>query len=176
MNTTPKTPIAISMQSFVLAGSFDIVTLGMTQDWLQDNFLAPDYIKDMGHRFHVWQYGGFELHFDDGVLFMIWCNDVSYLDTYHGFSVDKWLFEDPAASNLEYWQQFFKTQHIPHDVQFDHTFALALLRVEMSNICFWFHKQEDSTEFMLNGIGLCDQEHDGAHKIFRQLPPTILRS
>lgn len=175
MNSKTK-PIAISMQSFILAGSFDMVTLGMTQDWLQEHFLTPSFIKDMGRRFHMWQYGGFELHFDKGDLFMIWCNDCTQLDSYRGFSVDKWLFESPDALNMEFWQRFLKSQHIPHDEQFDETFSVALLRIEMSNICLWFHKEEGSSDFLLTGLGLCDKEHDGAQKIFRQQPPTILRS
>ncbi|WP_108870043.1 hypothetical protein [Aquimarina aquimarini] len=101
-----KTRIEIDVLEFFKTGKFDNLKLGQTKEWILNNFPHPDNYGDdfLSEKVNIWTYGGIELHFEKGKLYLIY-SDYWYegkLDSGYQLKLNKWIFEDISKLNLLY--------------------------------------------------------------------------
>ena len=97
MHREKREKMEISLLDFIRTGAFGSVRTGQSEEYVTANFPPPDDVWDAGHGAFIRTYGGFEFHFRDGVLTLLWCDLLSYLTNPDKgqYKLDKWLLDDP---------------------------------------------------------------------------------
>ncbi|CAM1357600.1 hypothetical protein [Tenacibaculum halocynthiae] len=125
-------PIKVDLLEFFKTGKFDYLKLGQTQEWILNNFPDPDsgYDPDTNESFNIWTYGGIELHFEEGMLFLIY-SDYWYegkLSDTKELTLNKWIFEDIDKLNLLYVLTKLNEENIDYKKKTDNLGVLLRLK------------------------------------------------
>lgn len=165
-------PIDIDLKKFILEGKFDYIKLGQTKQWIINNFPNPDDYSDEDLNFNIWQYGSIEFHFDNDELFLIWCDNLPYLDSSKTLKINMWIFKDLSKLTLLYVLSIMNTEQSNYSVKFDKQLNNAVIKIRESGVTLWFEnieEWEDSTNpgnYHLVGFGLNHPEHDTFERSF----------
>lgn len=87
--------MVVSILEFIKTGKFGTVELGQNTETIKRIFCKPDDISDMRHNMFIWRYGAFEFHFSDDILFLLWCDNLSYMFSpkKKQFKLDRWILD-----------------------------------------------------------------------------------
>jgi len=95
----------VDLRDFIVDGLFAGVQLGQTPEQVLGRLPAPDRADTeadgLGKGCEIWNYGHLELHFLDGALFAISCDNFKSWDEAEGRSTDTW--DAGPSINLEPW-------------------------------------------------------------------------
>lgn len=94
--------IKIDLLEFFKTGKFDYLKLGLTKEWIINNFPDPDGMSKSCYKHPIWRYGNIELHFhDDQTLFLIYSDYIDTLDGGKSLRLNKWILEEPEKLTME---------------------------------------------------------------------------
>lgn len=155
-----KQPITIDMKAFLLEGKFDCIQMGQTKEWIKHNFPDPDSDNYMGHHLSIWLYGGIEFHFDHEQLYMIWCDNLRFMDRCKTLRVNKWLFHNLDELTLGLAQNQLNHEYCSYRVMFDRELKTTGLQIQKSRVSLWFEQEECSSEYIISAFQLCDRCYD----------------
>ncbi len=158
-------PVDIHIKDFFLEGTFDFIKPGQTKTWILQNFPDPDDESDMGNSLSIWRYGCIEFHFDHDKLYLIWCDNLSYLRSNKSLKLDKWILDNLKELNLPYVQSKLNSENVTYSVNFDKKLNNSIIRIKKSRVKLWFEcddeeKADDPNNFTLVAFGLSDPDYD----------------
>lgn len=83
----------IFILDFIRTGKFGVVEIGQLIDVVKEEFPKPDDISEMDKNIYIWRYGAFEFHFVDGILTLLWCDNLNFMYSPRRkqFKLDRWI-------------------------------------------------------------------------------------
>lgn len=84
----------ISIRQFFIKGSFGEVTPGQTKEDILSFFPAPDDESDVSKDLSIWRYGNIEFHFENNVLFLIFCDYIDIMTGGKSLKLSKWFLSE----------------------------------------------------------------------------------
>ena len=164
-------PIQINLRDFFLKGQFDSVKIGQTKDYIINNFAQPDDDSDMGYNMRIFSYGCIEFHFEFDVLFLIWCDNLTYLKNTKSIKFDKWIIKDLAKMTLPNVLKILNSEKSNYSVKFDEKLKNAIIKIKPSNVNLWFEpmkeeNDENPNNYKLIAFGLSDKDYDSFENNF----------
>ena len=145
----PAEKTVINLLTFIKEGKFDVLKTGQNRDWILNNSPNPDDFEDgeswRNGEFEIFNYGDFELHFYNDILYLIFADYQGKIDA--GDSLlftEKWIFEkDTSELNLPYVLEELKKERISFTTEKNDTLFSITLKLE-SKVELHFESDESS--------------------------------
>lgn len=157
--------INIDLKQFILKGKFDYIKIAQKKEWILNNFDKPDFKWDNERESSIWKYGSLEFHFDKDELFLIWCDDLSNLETCKKINYNKWFLNERNDFKLSYVLDILNCEAANYIVKHNTELNNAEVKIIESNVKLYFEKEENENsenpnpnpnEYLLIAFGLSD--------------------
>lgn len=159
-------PIKIDFLDFFKTGKFDHLELGKTQEWILNNFPAPESRFDeemLKKGFDIWTYGDIELHFENEKLFLIYSDHWHdwKLDGGDSLKLDKWIFNDISKLNLRFVLSALNSENIDYKKVTDNLGIGLRLKsgIELTFENTTDNDDLDSNDFHITSFGLVEENN-----------------
>ena len=129
----------IDMADFLKTGKFDCIKIGQAKQWILENFPNPDSDTDAGCAQSICTYGKIDFHFNQEVLFSIWCNHLEGLHAGRKTRLThKWIFDDLTESSLRQVTEVINNKQMDYRIKHYHSMGNTTMILRKSQVRLHF--------------------------------------